>query len=270
MKNPGRNLIKRYVIANWKMQLSVAESETLALDELASCGEMNEGLEVVICPSFTALERVGKAVKGSLCALGAQDLFWEAKGQYTGEVSAATLKELGAKYVIVGHSERRQHLGETDLMINKKVLQAVKSGLVPIVCVGETKEERRTGKRDAVVERQVRAALQGVKLVGSQELLIAYEPVWVIGTGQAVDPEDAARSHMVIRETLRDLFPEPVAQRAHIIYGGSVDSKNIDGFVRFPEIEGVLVGGASLKPREFLRIASVTWQAVIKHNISKR
>lgn len=261
---------KRYVIANWKMQLGVSESEALAQDELAACGELDGGVVVVLCPSFPALERVGGVCLGSLCALGVQDIFWEEKGQYTGEVSAAMAKELGAQYAIVGHSERRAHLGETDAMVNKKVLRALGSGLIPIVCVGETKEERDAGRRDAVVEGQVRAALRGVKLVGSQELLVAYEPVWVIGTGQAVEPEDAVRSHTLIRATVRDILGEASAARVHIIYGGSVDSKNVGDFLKYPEIEGTLVGGASLKAKEFSKIAAITWQSVVGSGSSQR
>lgn len=258
-------MIRRYLIANWKMQLGVAESEALARDELAACGKMNEGIIVVICPSFPAIERVGKICKDSYCFLGAQDLFWEERGQYTGEVSSRMLKELGVRYVIVGHSERRQHLGETDEMVNRKVRRALSAELIPILCVGETRAEREAGQRDAVVERQVRAALADVRIKEKDKLVIAYEPVWVIGSGQAVAPEDAVRSHAVIRRVAAKLFPPAFkGGRIATIYGGSVNSTNIAGFMKRPEIEGALVGGASLNAKEFALVVSKVRQTVLR------
>ena len=250
-----------YLIGNWKMQLGETESEALAREVVrlwAAQGAGKDGAVVVICPSHMAIEEVAKAVKGTPVALGSQDTFWEDKGAFTGEVSPKTLKELGCEYCIVGHSERRQHLGETDEMVNKKVLGLLHNGITPVICVGETMEERRAGKRDAVVIGQVRGALANVKPVGTQKIIIAYEPRWVIGTGQAVSPDDAAEMHHLILSTLSELFPAEVVDRqCAVIYGGAVDAKNLAGFLAVRVIHGVLVGGASLKPQEFVAMAEI-------------
>lgn len=250
-----------YVVGNWKMQLNEAESETLAKELVrlwAGQGATAPGVVVIACPSHMAIEEVAKVVRGTPVALGSQDSFWDDKGAFTGEVSPKTLKELGVDYCIVGHSERRQHLGETDAMVNKKTVALLRNGITPIVCVGETKDEREAGKRDAVVIGQVRAALEGVTIVGTQRVIVAYEPRWVIGTGQAVSPQDAAELHHLIRETLFELFGQDAAQRqCAVIYGGAVDAKNLAGFLAIDVIDGVLVGGASLKPQEFAAMAQI-------------
>jgi triosephosphate isomerase len=210
----------------------------------------------VLCPSHLSIGEVADAVQGTDIALGGQDVFWKDKGAYTGETSPATLKELGCAYCIVGHSERRHHLGETDEMVHKKAEALLQHDINPIVCVGETKEEREAGKLDAVVIRQVRAALEGLRPVGNQAIIVAYEPVWVIGTGQAVEPNDAAEAHSLIHETLLEMMPADVVERqCFVIYGGSVDSKNLAGFLQVPVIEGALIGGASLRGDEFARMA---------------
>lgn len=250
-----------YLIGNWKMQLGEPDSEALAKDVVrlwAAQGVGKDGTAVVICPSHMAIEEVAKVVKGTPVALGSQDAFWDDKGAFTGEVSPKTLKELGCEYCIIGHSERRQHLGETDEMVNRKAVALLRNGITPIICVGETMEERRAGKRDAVVIGQVRGALAGVKPVGTQKIIIAYEPRWVIGTGQAVSPSDAAEMHHLILTALNELFPAEVVDRqCAIIYGGAVDAKNLAGFLEVPVIHGVLVGGASLKPQEFVAMAEI-------------
>jgi triosephosphate isomerase len=254
-----------YLVGNWKMQLNQAESEALAKELVrlwAAQGATASAVAVVACPSHMAIEEVAKVTRGTPVALGAQDAFWEDKGAYTGEVSPKALKELGVDYCIVGHSERRQHLGETDAMVNKKAVALLRNGITPIVCVGETKEERQAGKRDAVVIGQVRAALEGVALVGSQRVIVAYEPRWVIGTGQAVSPQDAAELHHLIRETLYELFGQDAALRqTAVIYGGAVDAKNLAGFIAVDVIDGVLVGGASLKPQDFTAMAQIAADA---------
>ena len=251
----------KYVIGNWKMQLSDAESETLAREVVRfwdAEGAKNPGVSVVVCPSHLAIEKVWPAVRGTTVALGSQDVFWEDKGAYTGEVSARTLKEIGCEYSIVGHSERRQHLGETDEMVNKKTLALLRNQMTPIICVGETMEERREGRRDAVVIGQVRGALKGIRPVGNQRIIIAYEPRWVIGTGQAVEPQDAAAMHRLIVDALHEHCPSDyVRQQTAVVYGGSVDSSNVGGFLAQDTIHGVLVGGASLKLQEFIAIARV-------------
>lgn len=253
--------MKRYLIANWKMQLNESESASLASDivkRIAPQVADSDRLVTVLCPSHLSIGEVADAVRGTSVGLGGQDVFWEDKGAFTGEISPVTLKELGCNYCIVGHSERRQHLGETDEMVRRKAGALLRHGINPIVCVGETKEERDAGRRDAVVIGQVRAALDGLRPVGNQAIIVAYEPVWVIGTGQAVEPNDAAEVHSLIRETLLEMLPADIVERqCFVIYGGSVDSGNLAGFLEVPVIEGALIGGASLKADEFARMAEV-------------
>jgi triosephosphate isomerase len=255
----------RYIVGNWKMQLTEKESEALAKDVVsawAAEGATRPDVRVVICPSHLALEEVSKTVKGTTIALGAQDCFWEDKGAFTGEVSPKALKELGVEFCIVGHSERRQHLAETDEMVNKKAKALLAAGLTPIVCVGETKAEREAGKRDAVVIGQVRAALVGIAPQGTQSVVIAYEPRWVIGTGQPVAPEDAAAMHHLIINALHDLYPvDAVDRQFSVIYGGAVDAKNAAGFFAVDVIHGALIGGASLRPAEFVAVAELAADA---------
>lgn len=254
-----------FVIGNWKMQLSETESESLAKEVVrlwGAEGAVRPSVAVVICPSHMAIEETAKIVRGTPVALGGQDSFWEDKGAYTGEISPKTLREFGCEYCLVGHSERRQHLGETDEMVNKKVKALLRHGIDPVVCVGETLDERRAGKRDAAVIGQVRAGLAGVAPVGSQRIIVAYEPRWVIGGDRAVSPEDAAEMHHLIRETLREMLGAETADcRCAVIYGGAVDSKNFAGFLAVAVIQGVLVGGASLRPEEFASLARIAADA---------
>lgn len=237
------------IIANWKMKLGLDQSRLLA----QAVKKIPTGnAEVVICPSFPSLTTVSTVLARSRFALGAQDCFWEAHGAYTGAVSPETLHEIGCRYVIVGHSERRQYLGETDEMVRRKVAAALSAGLVPIVCVGETFEQRQTGHQDYALIQQTSRALEGIALTEDQQLIVAYEPVWVIGTGQAISPDQAQAAHQVIRQTLIDLFPLPlVTENIRIIYGGSVDSDNVGDFVSLEHTGGVLVGNASLDAGEF-------------------
>ena len=252
---------KFHIIANWKMQLEVKAAQELAKEMVrlwAGQGADQPNVNVVICPSFAALEEVGAEVKGTSIGLGAQDCFWETKGSYTGEVSPLALKEEGCQYCIVGHSDRRKFLGETDEMVQKKVKALLEVGLTPILCVGETREEREAGQRDAVVINQLRVALDDNQPVGAQNIIVAYEPRWVIGTGQAVEPNDAASMHQLIYETLNDLFPIDLVQRQFsVLYGGSADASNITGLLQIPVIDGSLVGTAALKAEEFVKMAEV-------------
>jgi triosephosphate isomerase len=250
---------KKIFVANWKMNLTVAETEDLT--EKLSQGLRslaNEKTEIILCPAFPALDNLSLILQKENPAdlkIGAQDVFWEEKGAFTGEVSVKMLKEADCRYVIVGHSERRKNLGETDEMVNKKVKILLENDLTPIVCVGETFEERQKGIRDVRVAAETTAAMEGVELFGNKKIIIAYEPVWVIGTGQAVEPEDAEHSHRMIREALLEIFPTDVIEKHfQIIYGGSVDSKNIKDFTDRENIDGVLVGGASLKFEEFVKM----------------
>lgn len=242
---------KPLIIANWKMKLGPAESVALA-KKIAKSAKKSNGAQVVLCPGFTELAAVGEAIKGSGVALGAQDCFWEESGAFTGEVSPKTLKEYGVEYVIIGHSERREHLAETDKMVHRKVRMLLSLGLVPVICVGETFDERQEGQKEVVIIREVEAALSGIWLNKMDRVVIAYEPIWVIGSGQAVLPEEAEHTHQVIQQALYDLLPDAaVREHVRIIYGGSVDPNNVAQFVAEPTIGGVLVGGASLDSSVF-------------------
>lgn len=237
------------VIGNWKMKLGIPESKELA----SAIKKINlTKAEVVICPSFVSLTEVAKIVKHTDIALGAQDCFWESQGSFTGEVSATYLKEAGCDFVILGHSERRKYLNETDEMVHRKVGMALSAGLVPVVCVGETFEQRHDGSKDYTLIQQTTKALEGVQIGPDQRVIIAYEPVWVIGTGQAIEPEEAALSQQVIRQVLFDLFtPSVVKNNFSVIYGGSVDATNTSQLISLEENDGFLVGAASQSAEEF-------------------
>jgi len=242
------------VVGNWKMKLGLKESVQLAT-AIKKKIKKKQNVEVGICPSFSSLYAVAAVVSGSNIILGAQDIFWEEEGAFTGEISPLMLEELGCETVIIGHSERRQYLGETDEMVHKKTRIALEHKLMPIVCVGENLEEREGQKTDYIIINQVTKALGGIDINEDDQLVVAYEPVWVIGSGQAINPTDAEHVHRVIRQTLVDLFPkEVVAKNFRIIYGGSVDSNNVASFTDNDLINGFLVGGASLKADEFLNI----------------
>ncbi|MCX6792801.1 MAG: triose-phosphate isomerase [Candidatus Falkowbacteria bacterium] len=242
-----------YLIANWKMNLSVKDSIALANEYVRLFKKTNA--EIVACPSFTSLPFVCKALEKTNLAVGAQDVFWEAKGAFTGEVSPDDLVELGASYVIIGHSERRGYLGEEDWMINQKVKAALAARhLNPILCIGETKEDHDNGDREEVLSRQLDEALNGVSLGLNQNLLVAYEPIWAIGTGEVPEPEEISYVNDVIRVLLRRYFGDRSDRACAVIYGGSVDEKTVQPIME-TGIDGFLVGGASLKAREFNRLA---------------
>lgn len=212
------------------------------------------GVEVVLCPPFTALATVAQALAGTEIGLGAQDLFWEEEGAYTGEVSPLMLKALGCAYVIIGHSERRQYFGETDETVNKKVKAALRHGLKPIICVGESLAQREAGETDQFVAGQVEKALAGLAPEEIPQVVIAYEPIWAIGTGRSSSGVDANQVIGLIRRTIAREFSEDLAQEVRIQYGGSVKPENIKEFMNQPEIDGALVGGASLKADSFYGI----------------
>ena len=239
------------IIANWKMKLGVNGS----VDLVKKIKKANlKNTELVICPSFVNLLEVKEALSRSNIKLGGQDCFWEAEGAYTGEVSAGQLKEAGCSYVILGHSERRKYLKETDEMVHQKIKMALAAGLTPIVCVGETFEERQRGAQDYILIQQTTRAFEGIEL-GLSQVIIAYEPVWVIGSGQAIAPTEAESAHQVIRQSLFDIFsPELVKNNFRIVYGGSVDASNVSAFIHLANTSGVLVGGASLKAEEFISL----------------
>ncbi len=250
---------KSLVAGNWKMNKTVEEARALIFDMSLKLRKI-EGVEKVLCPPFTALVAGHSLLTGTDIALGAQNMHWEDKGAFTGEIAPGMIKEF-CQYVIIGHSERRTYFGETDETVNKKVLAAQKHGLIPIVCVGETLQEYESGRTAEVVRRQVLEGLKGLDAAFVPQVVIAYEPVWAIGTGRASSGENANAVHKdVIRSSFSALYGEDAAQDVRILYGGSVTSANAAEFFAQPDIDGALVGGASLKIEEFVPIT----QAAVK------
>ncbi|MCS6858459.1 MAG: triose-phosphate isomerase [Sandaracinaceae bacterium] len=239
------------VVGNWKLHLGLKDAQSLAR-ALVQGIEPDLPCEVGVAPVFTVLQAVASVLEGSPIALCAQDLHWVDKGPYTGAVGAPFLVELGCRYVIVGHSERRQHFGENDRIVRLKVEAALRGGLAPIACVGESLTERERGEAFVVVRRQVEAIVEG--LDGVERLVIAYEPVWAIGTGKVAEPQDAQAMHAAIREIVARHAGQSIANAMRILYGGSVKPENAPGLLREPDIDGALVGGASLDARSFLAI----------------
>lgn len=245
------------IAGNWKMHKTAAEAAAFG-DEIRELLNDVEAVEVLVCPAFTALHALGEKLRTTPIRLGAQNMHEASHGAYTGEVSAAMLKEAGCTYVILGHSERRQLMGETDERVNAKVKAAVEAGLNPIVCVGESLEQRQAGHTEEVVAGQVRAALQGVPAEAVAAAVIAYEPIWAIGTGETPTPEDANQVAAAIRATVADMCGEDAANAVRIQYGGSVNADNIASFTAQPHIDGALVGGASLTPDSLANIVKNT------------
>ncbi len=247
---------KPVMAGNWKMHKTISEAVDLVRvlrDALADV----KGVEKAVCPSFVALAAVAEELRGSDIRVGAQDMHWEEQGAYTGEVSPLMLKGV-ADLVIIGHSERRQYFGETDETVNRKIKAALAHGLTPIVCVGESLEQNEAGETEEFVSSQVRAAFEGVTAERARGVIVAYEPIWAIGTGRAATPEDANRIiGEVVRATLAALYGDAVAQAMRIQYGGSINPKNIRELMEQPEIDGGLVGGASLKAEDFITLVRV-------------
>ncbi|HRX21670.1 MAG TPA: triose-phosphate isomerase [Syntrophomonadaceae bacterium] len=239
------------IIANWKMHKTISEAQAFCRDFIV----LSRGLKkttVVICPPFTALAAAAASLKSSDIKLGAQDVHWEAKGAYTGEISPAQLVDAGCRYVIIGHSERRQILGETDIMIRKKVKAALGAGLIPILCVGETLQERQENKAYEIVEQQITGALKDIEFT-EEDLVIAYEPVWAIGTGVNASYQDADEMAAHIRTCLQNINTRVMAAKIPLLYGGSVKADNFAEFLQ-GSINGALVGGASLEADSFFQI----------------
>jgi len=250
---------KPLAAGNWKMNLLAADGLALARDLLAFLPpDVFERAEVALFPPFTTLHAVRHAVARSPIALGAQNMSWEEKGAFTGEVSAAMLKDVGCSWVILGHSERRHVLGEPDDMINRKVVRSHTAGLKPILCVGEKLDERNAGQTLAVIDRQLREGLKGVPPPQIEATVAAYEPVWAIGTGVTATPEQAQEVHAHIRRRISEMTGTAAAARFRILYGGSVTPENIDALISCADVDGVLVGGASLKADKFSRIVTGT------------
>jgi triosephosphate isomerase (TIM) len=244
-----------FIAANWKMYKTVHEAVVFAKEFRSMVKDML-GVEIVIAPPFTAVHAVAEASRNSPVGVAGQDLHWEREGAYTGAISAAMLKEAGAEYVIIGHSERRRLFHETDETVNRKLMAALAADITAIVCIGETLEEREANETLAVLDRQMKAGLDN--LTGDQVggLVIAYEPVWAIGTGRNATPRQAGEAHAHIRSRLRQWFGGDAGDHCHVIYGGSVKPDNIHELVLLPDVDGALVGGASLDVRAFFEIVS--------------
>lgn len=244
---------KPIIIGNWKMN-KTAEQATLLVADLLPEMQRIKNIDCVICPPFTALMVVSQMVNNTGIGVGAQDMFWESAGAFTGEVAPQMIKEF-CQYVILGHSERRTLLGETDDMVNRKVKAAIDNFLIPIVCVGEKSEENESGLTEKVVERQIKKGLEGVTKDKLDSIIIAYEPVWAIGTGRAATKDDAQRViGSIIRKLLISIYGDESAQRVRILYGGSVNGQNAAEYFSMADIDGALVGGASLKSPDFISI----------------
>lgn len=248
------NSARKYLIAgNWKMNLNSAEGAELAESVVGMVGTQTD-VSVCVCPTFTALEAVSKVVNESNVNLGAQNMHFEASGAYTGEISAEMLRHLFCNFVILGHSERREYFGETDAIVNKKTLAALAANLKPIVCIGETLDEREAGQVNEVIKTQLEGALVGVSANAADALVIAYEPVWAIGTGKTATPEMAEEVHAEIRCLLAGLIGEDAAEKVRILYGGSMKPGNAPELLAQKNIDGGLIGGAALKAVDFAGI----------------
>jgi len=244
-----------FIAGNWKMFKTV--SETVAfVNDLRDLVKATAGVDIVVAPPFTAVHAAANAARGSNIAVAAQDLYWEREGAFTGEVSPAMIKEAGAGYVIVGHSERRRLFGETDAIVNRKTLAAIAAGLTPIVCIGETLEERERGEMLAVLDRQIKDGLDQLTAEQIGVLVVAYEPVWAIGTGRTATAAQAGEAHAHIRKRLRQWFGGGAADACRILYGGSVKPDNIRELIAEEDVDGALVGGASLDARSFADIVT--------------
>jgi len=244
---------KPMVAGNWKMNKTIDESRHLVTDLVVGMKNLGQ-IDRVLCPPFTALWAVREIIRGTDIGLGAQNMFWEKSGAYTGEISPVMLSEV-CQYVIIGHSERRQYFGETDETVNNKIKAALNHELTPIICIGESLEENQAGITADVINRQVRVGLAGLGPEDGSRLVIAYEPIWAIGTGLAATPENANDIHKnVVRVGLAELYGDDIAQSIRILYGGSVKPDNANNFFSQTDIDGALVGGASLKASSFLDI----------------
>ena len=242
-----------FIAGNWKMNLNRAEGVALAAAVAKGVGD-GGAVDVAVCPPSVYLDAVAAAVRGSAVGVGAQNMYFESKGAFTGEVSAAMLLDVGCRYVILGHSERRHILGETDELVSKKTHAALAAGLTPIVCVGETLDQREAGRTADVIRTQIEGSLAAIPAEAMLKIVIAYEPVWAIGTGKTATPAQAEEVHVDLRKLLAARYNTEVAEAVVIQYGGSVNAKNAAELLSQPNVDGALVGGASLKPEEFLAI----------------
>ena len=244
---------KKLIAANWKMHKTPAEARDFFRDFLPMV-DGHDRDEILVCPTYLAIDAALQAAKESTVAVGAQDVYWQKEGAFTGEICASMLVAVGATHVLIGHSERRQYFGETDDTVNLKLKSALEAGLIPIVCVGEVLEEREAGLTDDVLRRQCLRAFNKVSAKKAASLVVAYEPVWAIGTGKTATPELAADAHAIIRAEAADSFGQEFADKLRVLYGGSVKPENALALMSEQEIDGALVGGASLDPVSFAAI----------------
>ena len=251
-----------FIAGNWKMFKTVQEA-VVFVKELKLAVKDVAGVEIVVAPPFTAVHAVAEAARNSNIGVAAQDLYWEREGAFTGEVSAAMIKEAGAEYVIIGHSERRRLFGETDAHVNRKILAAIGASLTSIVCIGETLEERERNETFGVLDRQIKEGLDGLTADHVAEIVVAYEPVWAIGTGRTATAAQAQDAHAHIRTRLRQWFGATAAEQCRVLYGGSVKPDNIRELVAEPDVDGALVGGASLDVRGFGEIVTKSRPAAV-------
>ena len=251
-----------FIAGNWKMFKTVHEA-VVFVKELRSTVKDALGVEIVVAPPFTAIHAAAEAARNTNIGVAAQDLYWEREGAFTGEVSAAMIKEAGAEYAIIGHSERRRLFGETDAIVNRKTQAAIAGGLTPIVCIGETLEERERDLTLAVLDRQIKDGLDALSAEQIAELVVAYEPVWAIGTGRNATAAQAGEAHAHIRLRIRQWFGADAADRCHVIYGGSVKPDNIREIIAEPDVDGALVGGASLDVNSFADIVTKSRPAAV-------
>jgi triosephosphate isomerase len=241
------------IAGNWKMYKTPGEAAETAKQLVRHAGAVTD-IDMMIAPTFIALAAVFAAIKNSPVALGAQNLYWENEGAYTGEISAPMLKSAGCQYCIIGHSERRQYFGETDETVNKKIKAAIKAGLQPVFCVGETEKERESGQTLSILDKQIKKGLEGLVSAQLDSLIMAYEPVWAIGTGKTATDDQAQEVHRFIRSLVKDNFGRALSDSIRILYGGSVKPDNIASLMAMSDIDGALVGGASLSAESFSQI----------------
>lgn len=251
---------KKIIAGNWKMNKTVAEAEALATAVKREL-DAEAKVDVVLCPPFTAINKVSEVISGTQLAVGAQNMHFEPSGAYTGEISAEMLREQFCRYVILGHSERRQYFGESDASVNSKTKAALAAGLIPIVCVGETLEEREAGQIESVITTQINDGLAGIDSADLKKVVIAYEPVWAIGTGKTATPEQAQDVHKLIRDLLAKLSDQSTADAVRIQYGGSMKPANALELLSKPDIDGGLIGGAALDANSFVEIVKAAVEA---------
>lgn len=241
------------IAGNWKMHKTGAQAVEAAA-QLKKLVKDASDVEVMIAPTFTALHQVAQALQGSSIAVGAQNIYWEKQGAFTGEISSEMLVDAGCSHVIIGHSERRQFFGETDDTVNRRLHAASSASLIPVFCIGETESQREAGETFSVLDKQVRDGLKDCVFDDPAGLVVAYEPVWAIGTGKTATREQAQEAHLYIRSLLETLFGKPLASAVRILYGGSVKPNNVQALMEMPDVDGALVGGASLDPETFSKL----------------